>query len=104
MNETLPIADAAQRTLQDAGNYHIEAAESLVERVLRTLKHEDLFAVFDQHGNLQSGPSGPDGIYYRDTRHLSHFHLTLGGSEPMQLGSVLLDNDVGLAAEHGLGR
>jgi len=51
-----------------AGNYHIEATESLVERTLRTLKHDDLFAVFDQQGNLQAGPSGPDGIYYPDKR------------------------------------
>lgn len=80
-------------------NYHIEATESLVERVLRTLKHDDLFAVFDQQGNLQSGPSGPDGIYYRDTRYLSHFHLKLGGVEPLQLGSVLLDDNVAMVVD-----
>jgi glycogen debranching enzyme len=80
-------------------NYHIEATESLVERVLRTLKHDDLFAVFDQQGNLQSGPSGPDGIYYRDTRYLSHFQLTLGGVEPLQLGSVLLDDNVAMVVD-----
>lgn len=80
-------------------NYHIEATESLVERVLRTLKHDDLFAVFDQQGNLQSGPSGPDGIYYRDTRYLSHFHLELGGVEPLQLGSVLLDDNVAMVVD-----
>ena len=74
-------------------DYHIEAAESLVERTLRTLKHGDVFAVFDQQGNLQSGPSGPDGIYYRDTRYLSHFHLKIGGCEPLQLASVLLDDN-----------
>lgn len=80
-------------------NYHIEATESLVERVLRTLKHDDLFAVFDQQGNLKSGPSGPDGIYYRDTRYLSHFHLKLGGVEPLQLGSVLLDDNVAMVVD-----
>jgi glycogen debranching enzyme len=74
-------------------DYHIEAAESLVERTLRTLKHGDVFAVFDQQGNLQSGPSGPDGIYYRDTRYLSHFHVKIGGCEPLQLASVLLDDN-----------
>lgn len=81
------------------GDYHIEATESLVERVLRTLKHDDLFAVFDQQGNLQSGPSGPDGLYYRDTRYLSHFHLLLGGIEPLQLGSVLLDDNIAMVVD-----
>ena len=82
-----------------SGDYHIEATESLVERTLRTLKHDDLFAVFDQQGNLQSGPSGPDGIYYRDTRYLSQFELRLGGIEPLQLGSVLLDDNIAMVVD-----
>ncbi|MEP7315713.1 MAG: glycogen debranching N-terminal domain-containing protein [Sphingomicrobium sp.] len=79
-----------------SSDYHIEATESLVERTLRTLKHDDLFAVFDQQGNLQSGP---DGIYFRDTRYLSLMALNLGGVEPLQLGSVLLDDNVAMVVD-----
>lgn len=74
-------------------NYHIEATESLVERTLRTLKHNDLFAVFDQQGNFAGGALGPDGLFYKDTRFLSEFRIRLGGAEPLQLGSVLLDDN-----------
>ena len=81
------------------GDYHIEARESLVARVLRTLKHDDLFAVFDQQGDFKSGSSGPDGIYFRDTRYLSHLQLLLGGIEPLQLGSVLLDDNVAMVVD-----
>lgn len=74
-------------------DYHIEATESLVERTLRTLKHNDLFAVFDQQGNFAGGALGPDGLFYKDTRFLSEFTVRLGGAEPLQLGSVLLDDN-----------
>ena len=74
-------------------NYHIEATESLVERTLRSLKHNDLFAIFDQQGNLNGGPDGPDGLFYKDTRFLSEMKLKLGDAEPLQLGSVVLDDN-----------
>ena len=74
-------------------DYHIEATESLVERTLRTLKHDDLFAVFDSQGNFAGGALGPDGLFYKDTRFLSEFTLRLGGAVPLQLGSVLLDDN-----------
>ena len=74
-------------------NYHIEATESLVERTLRSLKHNDLFAVFDQQGNFNGGSSGPDGLFYKDTRFLSELTFRLGGAEPLQLGSVVLDDN-----------
>ncbi len=74
-------------------DYHIEATESLVERTLRTLKNNDLFAVFDSQGNFAGGALGPDGLFYRDTRFLSEFTVRLGGAEPLQLGSVLLDDN-----------
>ena len=74
-------------------NYVIEATESLVERTLRTLKHNDLFAVFDRQGNFQGGVNGPDGLFFQDTRFLSHLSLRLGGMEPLQLGSVVLDDN-----------
>ncbi|WP_118857711.1 glycogen debranching N-terminal domain-containing protein [Sphingomonas mesophila] len=73
--------------------YHIEATESLVERTLRSLKHNDLFAIFDQQGNFAGGADGPDGLFYKDTRFLSEMTLKLAGAEPLQLGSVVLDDN-----------
>jgi glycogen debranching enzyme len=74
-------------------SYHIEATKSLVDRTLRTLKHDDLFGVFDKQGDCQSGGGAPDGLYYRDTRFLSGLRLRIGGMDPLLLGSVLLDDN-----------
>src|SRR5205085_5837561 len=74
-------------------SYHIEATKSLVDRTLRTLKHDDLFGVFDKQGDCQGGADAPDGLYYQDTRFLSGLALRIGGMEPLLLGSVLLDDN-----------
>lgn len=74
-------------------SYHIEATKSLVDRTLRTLKHDDLFGVFDKQGDCRSGNGAPDGLYYQDTRFLSGLSLRIGGMEPLLLGSVLLDDN-----------
>ncbi|HYN45868.1 MAG TPA: amylo-alpha-1,6-glucosidase [Allosphingosinicella sp.] len=74
-------------------SYHIEATKSLVDRTLRTLKHDDLFGVFDKQGDCCGGEDGPDGLFYQDTRFLSALSLRLGGMEPLLLGSVLLDDN-----------
>ncbi len=46
-------------------------------RPRRNLKHGDCFAVVDTHGDIGATPGGPDGLYCRDTRFLSHLQLTL---------------------------
>ena len=74
-------------------SYHIEATKSLVDRTLRTLKHDDLFGVFDKQGDCRSDQGAPDGLYYQDTRFLSGLSLRLGGMAPLLLGSVLLDDN-----------
>ncbi len=74
-------------------SYHIEATRSLVDRTLRTLKHDDLFGVFDKQGDCQGAPGAPDGLYYQDTRFLSGLGLRIGGMAPLLLGSVLLDDN-----------
>ena len=59
--------------------FDVVATTSLQERLLRTMKHGDTFAVFDHNGDALAGPGSPEGIFHRDTRHLSHFELTLDG-------------------------
>ena len=80
-------------------SYHIEATKSLVDRTLRTLKHDDLFGVFDQKGDCLGGGDSPDGLYYRDTRFLSGLVLRIGGMAPLLLGSVLLDDNGALVVD-----
>jgi glycogen debranching enzyme len=94
MNENSLIADwPTQERTQAPESYHIEATKSLVERTLRTLKHDDLFGVFDKQGNCQGGADGPDGLFYQDTRFLSGLGLCVGGMDPLQLSSIVLDDN-----------
>jgi len=48
--------------------HYIETETSLVQRALRSLKHEDAFAVFDDYGDIGVGRAGPEGVYFNDTR------------------------------------
>ncbi len=77
----------------------VAASRSLRENRPRTLKHGDIFGVFDQHGDTISGVGGSDGLYYRDTRHLSHFYLTFRGWRPILLSSVLRDDNAALTVD-----
>jgi len=80
-------------------SYHIEATKSLVDRTLRTLKHDDLFGVFDKQGDCRGGEDGPDGLFYKDTRFLSGLKLRLGGKEPLLLSSTVLDDNGALIVD-----
>jgi len=73
--------------------FFIPANASLQERRPRTLKHDDAFAVFDHNGDALAGPGSPEGLYYRDTRYLSHFFLTVDGQRPLLLSSTLRDDN-----------
>jgi glycogen debranching enzyme len=76
--------------------FFIPASASLQERRPRTLKHGDTFAVFDHHGDASVGLDSPEGIFHRDTRHLSHFRLAMEGARPMLLSSTLRDDNAAL--------
>ncbi|SEG79273.1 amylo-alpha-1,6-glucosidase [Bosea lathyri] len=79
--------------------FFIPATASLQERRPRTLKHGDTFAVFDHNGDALSGPGSPEGVFHRDTRHLSHLYLTIEGRRPMLLSSTLRDDNATLTCD-----
>lgn len=79
-------------------DYYIEPQTSLVERPMRALKHNDIFAVLDSYGDIGVGPEGPEGVFLRDTRYLSKFDLRFEGKRPLLLGSVVEDNNASLSA------
>ena len=100
MNEiALPAAWAGHDTHEAPESYHIEATKSLVDRTLRTLKHDDMFGVFDKQGDCRGSAGGPDGLYHQDTRFLSSLTLRIGGMDPLLLGSVLLDDNGALVVD-----
>jgi glycogen debranching enzyme len=79
--------------------FFIPAAASLQERRPRVLKHGDSFAVYDHNGDILSGPGSPEGLFFKDTRHLSHLYLTLNGARPMLLSSSLRDDNASLICD-----
>ncbi|TMJ18473.1 MAG: amylo-alpha-1,6-glucosidase [Alphaproteobacteria bacterium] len=100
MNEIVPATAWTDREPHEAPeSYHIEATQSLVDRTLRTLKHDDLFGVFDKQGDCRGGDDGPDGLFYQDTRFLSSLSLRLGRMDPLLLGSVVLDDNGALIVD-----
>jgi glycogen debranching enzyme len=62
-------------------------------RLRRTMKQDDCFLVFDSDGDIGASPGGPDGLFYYDTRYLSHFELLINGLQPLLLGSNLSDDN-----------
>ena len=62
-------------------------------RPRRTLKHGDCFVVLDSHADIGATPGGPDGIFFCDTRHLSHLEMLLNGQQPLLLGSTVRDDN-----------
>ena len=62
-------------------------------RPRRTLKHGDCFVVLDSHADIGATPGGPDGIFFCDTRHLSHLEMLLNGQQPLLLGSNVRDDN-----------
>ncbi len=89
--------------------FSVSATVSLQERRYRTIKNGDTFGVFDHGGDILSVPGGTDGLYHRDTRHLSRFDLRLGGLQPLLLSSslgadnVMLTSDLSNASMSDLG-
>ena len=72
--------------------FHVPGTGSST-RPRRTLKQGDCFAVFDSQADIGAAPGGPDGIFFCDTRYLSHLEMLLSGTQPLLLGSVVRDDN-----------
>ncbi|WP_296525656.1 amylo-alpha-1,6-glucosidase [Rhodoplanes sp.] len=75
------------------------ATRSVAERPRRILKHGDTFAVFDSFGDIGAAPTGQDGLFNCDTRHLSRFEFALNGHQPLLLGSNVRDDNAVLTVD-----
>jgi glycogen debranching enzyme len=95
--QNLPASAVPDGTSVVAGI--IPALVSLQERRTKTLKQGDIFAVFDHNGDAISAEGRPEGIFYRDTRHLSQLYLTLSGKRPLLLTSALRDDNAVLTCD-----
>lgn len=93
------VAPQAVASPAVADAYTVGATSVLSERRLHTLKHGDMFGVFDQSGNILHGPGIADGLYFHDTRYLSALSLNLEGVRPILLSSTLRENNATLSCD-----
>jgi glycogen debranching enzyme len=97
MHEAVRRAESVIDAAIDLPQHYIEIQGSLVQRSLRSLKHGDAFAVFDNYGDIGVIGTGPEGLYFNDTRFLSWYDLRFEGKRPLLLGSVVQDDNVALS-------
>jgi glycogen debranching enzyme len=77
----------------------VSSPSSISELRPLVLKHGDAFGVFDSKGDALASPGGTQGVYYCDTRHLSHFSITLNDRRPVLLSSTLRDDNATLTCD-----
>ncbi|TDR90452.1 amylo-alpha-1,6-glucosidase [Enterovirga rhinocerotis] len=100
MNDSsIPKSDLDQAPAAELPEHYIEAQTSLVERVLRTLKQGDTFAVLDTYGDVGTFGETPEGLFMRDTRYLSLFEMRIEGRRPLLLGSVIQNDNAALTVD-----
>ena len=96
----LPLRGISKTASQSLwSEYDIEANTALTDRVLRTLKHADAFAVVDGFGDFGTSPDTAEGLYFRDTRFLSKLGLRLEGKRPLLLNSWAHEDKSALSIE-----
>ena len=67
----------AEQKTGESNAFAVSASSSLSELKPLVLKHDNAFGVFDAKGDALASPGGTQGVYYCDTRHLSHFLITV---------------------------
>ena len=88
----------ATRIAPTEAPFYIPATNS-PSRPRRTLKHDDTFAVFDSFGDIGASAGGPDGLFDRDTRYLSHLELLINGTQPLLLHSEIKADNLSFSVD-----
>src|SRR5260370_42057656 len=65
-----------------AQEFYITSTSAPADDRPRVLKHGDLFAVFNRHGDIESFGLGDEWLFYEGTRFLSELVLLLGSPRP----------------------
>ncbi|MDQ3057480.1 MAG: amylo-alpha-1,6-glucosidase, partial [Pseudomonadota bacterium] len=81
------------KKIQLGEQWYILATSSPADERRRVLKHNDLFALLDRFGDIQPIGMAEEGLYFGDTRFLSHQELLIDGIRPMFLNSTVKDEN-----------
>jgi len=75
-------------------HFYIRASSSLADDRTRVLLNGDTFAVFDRSGDIQPIGFGQQGIFHKETRHLSRLEMHFCGERPLLLSSTTREDNV----------
>jgi glycogen debranching enzyme len=81
-----------------SGDFYILASAMASRRTTRVLAEGESFAVFETTGDILNSPLEALGFFYRDTRHLSSFEISLAGEVPHFLNSYVNDDNTEVRA------
>src|SRR5262245_57839738 len=84
---------------QAESDFYIPARTSLDFDATTRRKHGDTFAVYHASGDLLGFEGSTDGVYHKDTRHLSHFELRISGARPLLLSSAMQSDNAALVVD-----
>lgn len=79
--------------------FYIRASSSLADDRTRVLLNGDTFAIFDRSGDIQPVGFGQQGIFHKETRHLSRLELDICGVRPLLLSSTIREDNVLFAVD-----
>lgn len=74
--------------------FYIRASSSLADDRTRVLLNGDTFAVFDRGGDIHPLGLGQQGIFHKETRHLSRLELRVDNIRPLLLSSTVREDNV----------
>ncbi|HEY8048286.1 MAG TPA: amylo-alpha-1,6-glucosidase [Ramlibacter sp.] len=78
-----------KRKIQFEDQWYVLATLAHPEEPPQVLKNGQTFGVFDRFGDIGALVPGQQGLYHRDTRHLSHLEVLVEGVRPLQLGAAM---------------
>lgn len=90
MSSSIPNKDVIEVGQQ----FYIRASSSLADDRTRVLLNGDTFAIFDRSGDIQPVGFGQQGIFHRETRHLSRLELHICGVRPLLLSSTIREDNI----------
>jgi glycogen debranching enzyme len=79
--------------------FYIRASSSLADDRTRVLMGGDSFAIFDRSGDIQPVGVGQQGLFHKETRHLSRLELRICGVRPLLLSSTIREDNVVFAID-----
>jgi glycogen debranching enzyme len=79
--------------------FYIRASSSLADDRTRVLMNGDTFAIFDRSGDVQPVGLSQQGIFHKETRHLSRLDLSLCAVRPILLSSTIREDNLLFAVD-----